>query len=94
MSFRDLTRKILNYPKQSKVHKYVFQISNECVTYYSNIFCTISTIKVASKRSSKPMISDDEDEGVTGEVSDEMVVPKPKLDKNKEEDSDDEGPRQ
>lgn len=40
------------------------------------------------------MISDDEDEGVTGEVSDEMVVPKPKLDKNKEEDSDDEGPRQ
>ena len=39
------------------------------------------------------MISDDEDEGVTGEV-DDMVVPKPKKDKSKDEgDSDDEGPR-
>ncbi|XP_031555585.1 protein IWS1 homolog [Actinia tenebrosa] len=48
---------------------------------------------VESKRSSKAMISDDEDEGVTGEVSDQMVVPKPKQDKSKDDDSDDEGSR-
>ncbi|KAK3718265.1 hypothetical protein QZH41_013172 [Actinostola sp. cb2023] len=46
---------------------------------------------LVSKKPSKPLISDEEDEGVSGELTDTMVVPKPKDDKGYSSDSDEEG---
>ena len=48
-------------------------------------------VDLVSKKPSKPLISDEEDEGVSGELTDTMVVPKPKDDKGYSSDSDEEG---